>query len=78
MAEIELNVITNHGLPERIPGIEHTRKEAGAWSRKRSREACKINWRFISAAVRVKLKHLRLSQNFSFGKVALNPAVLQG
>jgi hypothetical protein len=47
MAEIELNVINNHGLPERIPDIEHMRKEAEAWSRKRSRKTGKINWRFL-------------------------------
>jgi transposase len=42
MAEIELHVINNHGLSERIPDIEQMRKEAEAWSRKRNREACKI------------------------------------
>jgi transposase len=58
MAEIELHVINNHGLSERIPDIEQMRKEAEAWSRKRNREACKINWRFTTADARIKLKHL--------------------
>jgi transposase len=58
MAEIELNVINNHGLSERIPAIEQMWKEAAAWSRKRNREACKINWRFTTADARIKLKHL--------------------
>jgi hypothetical protein len=30
MAEIELNVINNHGLSARIPAIEQMRKEAAA------------------------------------------------
>jgi hypothetical protein len=58
MAETELNVINNHGLPERIPDREQMRKEAEAWGRKRNREACKINWRFTTADARIKLKHL--------------------
>jgi hypothetical protein len=31
------------------------RKEAGAWNRKRNKEACKINWRFTTADARIKL-----------------------
>jgi hypothetical protein len=58
MAEIELNVINNHGLSERIPNIEQMRKEAEAWNRKRNNDACKINWRFTTADARIKLKRL--------------------
>jgi transposase len=58
MAEIELNVINNHGLSTRIPTIEQMRKETAAWNRKRNREACKINWRFTTADARIKLKRL--------------------
>jgi transposase len=58
MAEIELNVINNHGLSERIPDIEQMREEAMAWRRKRNREACKINWRFTTSDARIKLKYL--------------------
>jgi hypothetical protein len=62
MAEIELNVINNHGLSPRIPAIEQMRKETTAWNRRRNREACKINWRFTTADARIKLK--RLYPNF--------------
>jgi transposase len=58
MAEIEMNVRNNHGLPERVPTIEQMRKEAKAWNRRRNQEACKINWRFTTADARIKLKHL--------------------
>jgi hypothetical protein len=58
MAEIELNVINNHGLSGRIPDIERMRNEAAAWNRRRNKEAYKINWRFTTADARIKLKHL--------------------
>jgi transposase len=58
MAEIELNVINNHGLSKRIPSIEQMRKEAAAWNRRRNKEARKINWRFTTADARIKLKRL--------------------
>jgi hypothetical protein len=58
MAEIELNVINNHGLSSRIPTIEQMRKEAAAWNLRRNREASKINWRFTTADARIKLKRL--------------------
>ena len=58
MAEIELNVINNQGLSQRIPTIEQMRKEAKAWEHRRNREACSINWRFTTADARIKLKRL--------------------
>jgi transposase len=58
MAEIELNVINNHGLSPRIPTIEQMREETAAWNRRRNREATKINWRFTTADARIKLKWL--------------------
>jgi transposase len=58
MAEIELNVINNHGLPKRIPDIEQMRKEAEAWNRRRNKEACKINWRFTASDAHIKLKRV--------------------
>jgi transposase len=62
MAEIELNVINNHGLTSRIPTIEQMRKETAAWNRRRNREARKIDRRFTTADARIKLK--RLSPQF--------------
>jgi predicted AAA+ superfamily ATPase len=58
MAEIELNKINNHGLSERIPGIEQMRRQAAAWNRRRNKESCKINWQFTTADARIKQKHL--------------------
>jgi hypothetical protein len=58
MAEIELNVINNHGLSGRIPDIERMRKEAAAWNDRRNKEAGKINRRFTTADARIKLKRL--------------------
>ncbi|MDR1636256.1 MAG: hypothetical protein LBR93_02860 [Treponema sp.] len=60
MAEIELNVINNHGLSPRIPDIEQMREETAAWKRRRNKEACKIDWRFTTADARIKLKRLYL------------------
>jgi len=58
MAEIELNVINNHGLSKRIPDIEQMRQETEAWNRERNKQARKINWRFTTADARIKLKRL--------------------
>jgi hypothetical protein len=58
MAEIELNVINNHGLSKRIPSIERMREDTAAWNRRRNRDACKINWQFTTADARIKLKCL--------------------
>jgi hypothetical protein len=40
--EIELSVINNPGLSQRIPAIEQMRKERAAWNLRRNEEACKI------------------------------------
>jgi pyruvate formate-lyase activating enzyme-like uncharacterized protein len=58
MAEIELNVINNHGLSRRGASIEQMRREAAAWEHRRNQEACSINWRFTTADARIKLKRL--------------------
>jgi hypothetical protein len=58
MAEIELNVINNHGLSARIATIEQMRNEAAAWNLRRNKEARKIDWRFTTADARIKLKRL--------------------
>jgi transposase len=58
MAEIELNVINNHGLSWRIPTIEQMREETAAWNRRRNEGGCKINRRFTTADARIKLKRL--------------------
>ena len=57
-AEIELRVINNHGLSDRIPTSEHMRAETDAWNVRRNKDACKIDWQFTSADARIKLKCL--------------------
>ena len=58
MAEIENNVLINHGLSERIPTIEQMKKEVEAWNKDRNQGEKKINWRFTTEDARIKLKRL--------------------
>ena len=58
MAEIEINVLVNHGLSKRIPTIEKMKKEVTAWCKLRNKTANKINWRFSTVNARIKLKRL--------------------
>ncbi|MDR3342529.1 MAG: transposase, partial [Treponema sp.] len=58
MAEIELSVLNNHGLSDRIPTIEQMRQEVRAWNQIRNEKACTIDWRFTTADARIKLKRL--------------------
>jgi transposase len=56
MAEIEINVLINHGLSKRVPTIEQMKKEVAAWNKSRNLSANKINWRFTTDDARIKLK----------------------
>jgi len=58
MAEIEINVLVNHGLSKRVPTIQQMKKEVKAWCKLRNKTADKINWRFTSDDARIKLKRL--------------------
>jgi len=58
MAEIEINVLVNHGLSKRVSTIEQMRKEVAAWNKARNKTASKINWRFTTESARVKLNRL--------------------
>jgi hypothetical protein len=58
MAEIEINVLVNHGLSKRIPSMHQMKKEVAAWNKVRNKTAKKINWRFSTEDARIKLKHL--------------------
>jgi hypothetical protein len=58
MAEIEINVLANHGLSERVPAMEQMRKEVAARTKSRNKSANKINWRFSTDDARIKLKRL--------------------
>ena len=58
MAEIEINILVNHGLSKRVSTIEQMKKEVKAWNKKRNKAANKINWRFSTDNARIKLKRL--------------------
>jgi transposase len=58
MAEIEINVLVNHGLSKRVPAIEQMKNEVKAWNKLRNKTASKINWRFSTDDARIKLKRL--------------------
>jgi hypothetical protein len=58
MAEIEINVLANHGLSKRVPTMQQVRKEVKAWNKSRNRTANKISWRFTTDDARIKLKRL--------------------
>ena len=58
MAEIEINVLVNHGLSKRVSTMEQMKKEVRAWNKSRNETASKINWRFKTEDARIKLKCL--------------------
>jgi len=58
MAEIENNILINHGLSKRIPTLKQMKKEVAAWNKKRNQSAKQINWRFTTDDARIKLKRL--------------------
>jgi len=58
MAEIEINVLVNHGLSNRIATMQQMKKEVSAWAKDRNETARKINWRFTTEDARIKLKYL--------------------
>jgi len=58
MAEIEINILVNHGLSKRVPFMKQMIKEVTAWNKARNQEASKINWRFSTEDARIKLKRL--------------------
>jgi len=58
MAEIEINVLVNHGLKKRIPTLKEMKKQVTAWVKARNNTEKKINWRFTTDDARIKLKRL--------------------
>ena len=58
MAEIEINVLVNHGLSKRVSSIQQMRKEVAAWNKARNKATSKINWRFTTENARIKLNRL--------------------
>jgi hypothetical protein len=58
MAEIEINVLVNHGLSKRISTMQQMIKEVKSWNKARNKALSKINWRFSTDDARIKLKRL--------------------
>jgi len=58
MAEVEINVLVNHGLSKRVATMEQMRKEVSAWNKARNKTSSKTNWRFTTEDARIKLKRL--------------------
>ena len=45
-------------LNRRLPDREALRREVDVWQKQRNRDAVRVNWRFTTADVRIKLKSL--------------------
>jgi len=58
MVEIELSVLTEQCLDERIPDEQTLRREVEAWERARNEQRATVNWRFSTSDARVKLERL--------------------
>ena len=58
MAEIEINVLVNHGLSKRVAITSFFICSIVAWNKKRNKSSSKINWRFTTDDARIKLKRL--------------------
>lgn len=58
MAEIELGVLIRQCLSRRISNKIILAKEVKAWQIDRNAKVVKVDWRFITADARIKLKHL--------------------
>ena len=58
MAEIELSVLSRQCLDRRIPDQDALRREVEAWVERRNQAQATIDWRFITADARIKLKKL--------------------
>jgi transposase len=58
MAEIELSVLNNHGLKDRIPTMEQMRLKTEAWAKMRNETVKRIDWQFTTEDARVKLTRL--------------------
>jgi hypothetical protein len=58
MAEIEIDVLVDHGVSKRVPTREQMKQEVMAWNLMRNKAAKKINWRFTAENARIKLHRL--------------------
>ncbi len=58
IAEIEMSVLSNQCLKERIPDIESLKEQVSAWTNDRNNKSKAVNWRFTTNDARIKLKKL--------------------
>lgn len=58
MAEIELSVLNNQGVDDRVPDLPAMTEQVQAWARMRNSAKSKIDWRFTNKDARIKLKRL--------------------
>ena len=58
MAEVEIGVLMNHGLPARVAGIDEMESLVRSWEKDRNARQRTVDWQFTNADARVKLKHL--------------------
>ncbi len=58
MAEIELSVVSRQCLSERMSDKNRLIEQVAAWQAVRNTRRMRVNWRFITAEARIKLKRL--------------------
>jgi transposase len=58
MVEIELSILSEQCLDDRIPDEQTLRREVHAWEARRNERRATVNWRFSTADARVKLQRL--------------------
>lgn len=58
MAEIELSVLSNQCLDQRIADVARLNAETSAWTATRNQTKATVEWRFTTADARIKLKKL--------------------
>ncbi len=58
MVEIELSVLSEQCLDDRIPDDETLQREVEAWETARNEQRATVNWRFSTSDARVKLARL--------------------
>lgn len=58
MAEIALSALNTQCLDRRLPDLATMQREVAAWENSRNGAPAPINWRFTTAAARIKLRRL--------------------
>ena len=58
IAEIELSVLSNQCLKERMPDIESLKEQVSAWTNDRNNDCRAVHWRFTTDDARIKLTKL--------------------